>query len=65
MKIAKVQTNDKNIKISFDGQFITTLHDLIIDNLDALPLTEEEALEIRELKEGDSSMIGMIEITKQ
>ena len=64
MKTAKVQKNDNQIVLFFDYAFETTLADLINDNKDDCPITENEARMIRELDIGDYLMVGMIEITK-
>ena len=55
---------DKNIKVIFDNEFITDLESLIEDNKDAVPITDEEAQKIRDLKIGESTFSGFIELTR-
>tara|TARA_R100001443_G_scaffold114611_1_gene130855 strand:+ start:1695 stop:1877 length:183 start_codon:yes stop_codon:yes gene_type:complete len=58
--------NDKDIHIMFDGDFTTTLHDIITDNSQAgcVPITDDQANEIRNLPFGGSTYIGWIKLER-
>ena len=63
-KEKKMTNNDKNIFLLFDNDFVTNLKSLIEDNKDAVPFTDEELQTLRNLKLGEITFIGFIELKR-